>query len=96
MSFGAGHVIDMVNRMRQNRSLRPSNKAKFKENERKAVYEGTGKAEFNKVSPGKLARIKEAIRKSAEADKRRDKVLFLVSVILTILLFLIFFYVFRT
>jgi len=37
MSFG-GHVFDMINRMKQNRAQRPSNRAKFKENNRTLIY----------------------------------------------------------
>ena len=37
MGFGAGHVLDMINRMKQNRALRPSNRSKFKENNRDEI-----------------------------------------------------------
>jgi hypothetical protein len=36
MSGGAGHIADMNNRMKQNRSMKTSNKPKFKSNNESA------------------------------------------------------------
>ena len=50
MSFGAGHIQDMNNRMKQNRSSRPSKRAKFKENNQKGIYSKDKKSKNKKLT----------------------------------------------
>lgn len=38
MGFGAGHILDMNNRIKQNRAQRPSNREKFKGKNREGIY----------------------------------------------------------
>lgn len=38
MAFGAGHVQDMNNRIKQNRAQRPSKRPKFKEHYRQGIF----------------------------------------------------------
>ena len=60
MSFGAGHIQDMNNRMKQYRSQRTSNKPKFKGNKREVFSQGSSlKPKFKKVCEEKLNLIKK-------------------------------------
>ncbi|MGO1586095.1 hypothetical protein [Mesonia sp.] len=71
MSYGAGHVFDMINRMKQNRALRGSHKNKFKENSRYLYKEATKPNPFLKTYPEKkVNQVKHSIRTKA---KRRNK-----------------------
>jgi len=58
MSSGAGHIIDMNNLLKQNRSQRTSNKAKFRENNRNTIYSKNDskseKLNFKTISKEKL------------------------------------------
>lgn len=61
MSFG-GHTLDMIHRMKQNRAQRPSNRAKFKENNRNLIYSKDSKSnplQFKTVSEKELKEIKK-------------------------------------
>jgi len=75
MSHGAGHIMDMINRLKQNRAQRPSNRKKFKENNREGIYsaaESSQKPNFKTVPKEQLKKIKAQIRKKAKADKKRE------------------------
>lgn len=93
--YGAGHIMDMINRMKQNRAQRPSTRAKFKENNREAIYT-TRKKEvkpyFKTVSKEKLTLIKHSIRRSASKQHTKERLYFRVFIaccfILTIILLL--------
>lgn len=77
MGFGAGHIQDMNNRIRQNREQRPSNKPKFKENNREAIYAETevdsSLPQFKTVSAEELDKIKTGIRERAKTDQKNTK-----------------------
>ena len=78
MSFGAGHVQDMNNRMKQNRSQRPSKRAKFKENSRDPIYSSDKKPEkpiFKKVSEKELNLIKYKIREEAFKKDKKENIM---------------------
>lgn len=88
MSYGAGHIMDMTNRIKQNRSLRPSNRAKFKGNNREVIYSTDKKPErvaFKTVPENELVEIKNAIRKRAKSERKKERIFhgifFLVSLI---------------
>jgi len=56
MSHGAGHILDMINRMKQNRALRSSNKQKFKGNNRGIINSESNnetKTQYSKLFPEK-------------------------------------------
>lgn len=75
MSYGAGHVMDMINRMKQNRAQRPSNRPKFKENNRDGIYSTDKKKQrpnFKTVSEKELTEIKKRIRKRAKSERKRE------------------------
>lgn len=62
MSHGAGHILDMINRLKQNRALRPSNRQKFKERNRNIIHTGQHKVKDKKISAKELAVIKKQKR----------------------------------
>ena len=79
MSFGAGHVADMINRMKQNRAQRSSKKSKFRASNRASIYSDHGKqvknTSFKTLSKKELIAIKKQIRESAGRERKREKVL---------------------
>ena len=73
MANGAGHIQDMINRMRQNRASRPSNRSRFKENNREAIYEKTPfqeKPNFKEVSPKTFLRVNSQFREKAAKERK--------------------------
>ncbi|ADY28195.1 hypothetical protein Celly_0360 [Cellulophaga lytica DSM 7489] len=92
MSGGAGHVADMNNRMKQNRSMKTSNKSKFKSNNRDLNF-STGKSEklnFKKVSVEELARIKTEIRKKAKSERKKERIIIALAVLILLIIWTIF------
>ncbi|GEM_PF-1813337 len=74
MSFG-GHVQDMLNRAKQNRSLLPSKKAKFKEGQAdrtQGLKRGGPALRFKKVDQEKLAALKEGIQQKKQRHRRLE------------------------
>lgn len=67
---GAGHVQDMNNRLKQNRAQRPSQRQKFKGNNRENIYSSSGSKhqhlKFKTVSEEKLTEIKKQIQMRAK------------------------------
>ena len=58
----------MNNRIKQNRAQRPSNRVKFKENNREAIYsseKSSDRPTFKTVPEKELIKIKERIRAQA-------------------------------
>ena len=93
MSFGAGHVQDMNNRMKQNRNQRPSKRARFKEyasNSINAIVGKKKKRQYKTVSEEELSAIKSKIREKANADRMRLKRFYLISISLGLLLLVAF------
>lgn len=76
MSFGAGHIMDMINRIKQNRDIRPSNRQKFKGNNRPAIYSKSeithDRPIFKTVPEKELHKIKEEIRERAERLRKKQ------------------------
>ncbi|MFI1770368.1 hypothetical protein [Thalassobellus citreus] len=92
MSGGAGHVADMNNRMKQNRSMKTSNKPKFKSNNRDLNFpnDESEKLIFKKVSEDELTQIKNEIRGKAESERKKERLIFIsTAIILIIILILI-------
>ncbi len=89
MSYGAGHVMDMINRMKQNRAQRPSNRQKFKENNRDGIYSTDKKAErpnFKTVPEKKLTEIKKRIRERAKSERKKERLIFGIFIICGLIL----------
>lgn len=79
MSYGAGHVMDMINRMKQNRAQRPSNRPKFKENNREGIYSSNKKFKhlnFKTVPEKELIKIKKSIRERAKKEQNNERIIF--------------------
>jgi hypothetical protein len=94
MSYGAGHILDMIQRMKQNRSLKPSHRNKFKDQLRDSIYVEDTDPErlyFPEVSEEELHRIKLQIRYEALRQRKKERVaygiaIFVVLLILTFIL----------
>ena len=78
----AGHVLDMIKRIRQNRALRPSNRQRFKENNRENIYtdnvDPVDRLNFKIVTEEKLSGLKKQIRQRAERERKEELVLYVV------------------
>lgn len=94
MTGGAGHTQDMQNRMRQNRSMRASQKNKYNSNKRDSISSKntSNKQHFTEVSPEELEEIKSDIRKAAKQEKRK-RIIISLSIIFALILtaFLIYY-----
>ena len=92
MSYGAGHILDAINQMKQNRKLRPSKRAKFKENNREVIYSTDKKSDrpnFKTVPEKELNEIKTRIRNRAKIERKKEQILygiFFVCVLITLII----------
>jgi hypothetical protein len=93
MSGGAGHIADMNNRMKQNRSVKKSNKPKFKSNNRDLNFSRgeSQKLTFKKVSEDELNRIKNEIRQKAKSEQKKERIIFALTTLLLVIILTIFF-----
>lgn len=73
---GAGHMQDMINKIKQNTALRAS-KRRDKRSQ-KLSKSKTTKLEFKKVSPSELKKIKNKIRLSTKRERLKTNVLTLL------------------
>ena len=94
MSGGAGHVMDMNNRMRQNRSMKTSNKQKFKSNSQELNFKfgNVEIIEFKKVSEEALEKIKNEIRLKGKKERKKDRLVFFIFAFVLFLLILVLIY----
>jgi len=67
-------MSDMNNRIKQNRSMKASNKQKFKSNNRDLNFEKvkSEKLIFKKVSDDELAKFRIEIRRKAKLEGKRN------------------------
>ena len=93
---GAGHILDMINRMKQNRAQRPSNRHKFKGNSREIISSesdnGIIKPIFKVVPEKELIEIINRIQERSEIERKREwilNVVFLVFGLIALIGFLI-------
>ena len=86
MGNGAGHILDMINRLKQNRAIRPSNKAKFKEHNRETIYSKRRKIKFKTVPKEKLEEIKNQIRARVKSERKKEAIFYLASVALVLVM----------
>ncbi|WP_423998222.1 hypothetical protein [Maribacter sp. IgM3_T14_3] len=71
----AGHIIDAINRIKQNRALKASKRQKFKGTNRDSIYsdsDNVQKAIFKKVSKEKAQSVINRIRSDFKIKRRRD------------------------
>lgn len=69
MSFGAGHIQDMNNRIKQNRDMKSSRKSRTEENDTH-YPENPTLLQFQEISDEELYYLKIEIRKKALRRKR--------------------------
>jgi hypothetical protein len=94
--MGSGHTMDMIKRLRTNRSLRASNRKKFKNSSRETIHsknvKKTSKSIFKTISQKELIRIKNRLKNKSEKINRKKKILSgtlcLIGLIILISLFL--------
>ena len=76
--------------MRQNRSLRPSNRQKFKGDNRETIYNGTeaqDKASFKEFPESQVKAAIKQIQGKAESKRRRERILLaIIGVIVTVII----------
>ena len=76
----AGHVFDMIRRLRANRALLHSKKEGFRDNieikEKRRTF-----LRFKKLPESDMKKLKQKIRKKAEAEKRKYWIVFVVVAI---------------
>jgi len=83
----AGHILDMIIRMRQNRAIRTSNKQKFRSNNREASHCDKVALHYKTVSNEKLEKIKRKIRLKSGLERKKE----LIVIVLFLVFVLIFF-----
>ncbi len=91
----AGHILDMIKRLRQNKSLRPSNRQKFRADNRNTIYSDIKtekKVSFGKFSVDQINAAKTKIRKEARLKNLNDFRLFLICLVVAFI-FLYLFYI---
>ena len=93
MSGGAGHIMDMINRMKQNRSAKTSNRQKFKPNSNNSSAIPNHRTEFKKIPHEELVVIKRKINKELTRYKRKQLYL---SMFILIVFSLVFWFIFST
>lgn len=85
MGFGAGHTQDMINRIKQNRAQRPSNREKFKGKNREGIYSNSDSnkkpSNLKKISPEKLAKVKNQIREQNIKERKKERVVNIISLL---------------
>lgn len=86
----AGHILDMIKRIRQNRSLQPSKRQKFKENNRENIYSDNlnpeDQAKFKIVSEDKLKELKKQIRERAKKERKEELILYAIFLIVGLII----------
>lgn len=76
MVFGPGH--DMMNKMKQNRSQKPSNRSKFKEKITDVIYTADKESkqlQFKNVSEEELTELTKQIRENANTERKKERLL---------------------
>ncbi|MFN3639347.1 MAG: hypothetical protein ACK4UK_00370 [Flavobacterium sp.] len=92
MSYGAGHIMDMIQRMKQHRALKPSNRNTFKGQLRDSIHvEDTlhERLYFPEVTEEELQRIKVEIRYKAMLHRRRERWAYGVAIAVVVVLMLL-------
>jgi len=96
MSSGAGHILDMMNRIRQNAALKVSRRNKFKGNNRKINFSKKEhpkpEYDFPEISKSKLKLIKTKIKEEARKEHRKQHMYWVCFAIGVFVIFMIFNY----
>jgi inner membrane protein involved in colicin E2 resistance len=90
MSFG-GHVINMVNRIKQNNALKNTRRRKFKGgNDYSKISTTKTEYDFPKVSKLKLDQLKTSIRAKAKKETKKQLKFIIIFIVITFFIFFIF------
>lgn len=90
MSFG-GHVNDMVNRIKQNTSLKKSHKRKFKGgNDYSSISRTKTEYDFPKISKLELEKIKTRLYQKANIERIQQNKFTIIFILVILLFFAIF------
>jgi hypothetical protein len=92
MSYGAGHIMDMIQRMKQNRSLMASKRNRFKIQLRNGNHVEDTDPErlyFPEVSEEELHRIKLQIRFKALQQRKRERVAYGIAIFVVVVFILL-------
>jgi hypothetical protein len=89
----AGHVQDMINRLKLSKAQKPSNRGKFKGNARQAIYDQNSAKplKFKNLEPKAEKELLLQIRKELHSKRRRE--LWIATVASIILLSLLMFFI---
>jgi len=84
---GAGHIIDMNNRMRQNRSMKSSKRQKFQGSNRALDFamKNTTEVCFKEVPKAELDAIKNTILTKVKSVQKRESIIFISVIVITIM-----------
>ncbi len=93
MTGGAGHIMDMNNRMKQNRSMKTSKKEKFKSHSRDVIHSDEKKTKWNirRISKVRLDKIRRRIKEKAIWEQKKEKLVFAFVALIVILSVFYFF-----
>lgn len=93
MGLGAGHILDMINRSKQNRAQRPSQRRKFKDNPNPKHFSSASKLkpQFKTVPTEELNEIKQQIRDKAKSEQTVRLIKQLIVFLILITAIMIFF-----
>ncbi|MEK6152532.1 hypothetical protein WIW50_04705 [Flavobacteriaceae bacterium 3-367] len=81
----AGHILDMIRRIRQNKSLRASNRQKFKGDNRETIHTGTeknSKATFKDIPEKQVKASIKRIQEEAKSKRRKELVFYVTFSVL--------------
>ena len=102
--FGAGHMQDMVFKVRENLSRLPSKQPKFKEGRRPKFMEGRRpkypykqngqKLKDKVISENELAEVISKIRHDAQEEKRERRLKFSLTILIAILILIVILFLF--
>jgi len=85
MSGGAGHAIDAIIRMRNNRALKSIRK-KFKSSSQYSNINTDDKRKIKKVSDEELQQFIAKIKIKKQKEKRKERIVFIVVAIVFVLI----------
>ncbi len=85
MGFGAGHILDMNQRIRQNRELRTSRKKRQQRINNFSSHRQSLKLKFKTLSKEELEKAKQEIRKQAKYEQIKQWLILSVFIIIGII-----------
>ncbi|MFK5957280.1 MAG: hypothetical protein QM495_00255 [Lutibacter sp.] len=95
MSAG-GHIMDMMNRIRQNAALKVSRRNTFKGNNWNGIFLKNAttkpKYDFPEVTDSELEIIKNEIKKEAAMENEKQKIIWILFIIAVVIILLFFIY----